>query len=164
MEGERERERSECKMHRRIFAKKKKKKKKYIITNAKCHLPRSCLPPHCRKPNWFTQKFAGNENAPPRCATIPNFYTSPALVTTGPNCPSKHLWRCLTRRILDVAKPVQPCQFFINIRVFCIPTLPGGKNFALSATLTLATIYFASRLGDLGGNLSSPRGIQNLRS
>lgn len=115
-------------MHRRIFAKKKKKKKKYIITNAKCHLPRSCLPPHCRKPNWFTQKFAGNENAPPRCATIPNFYTSPALVTTGPNCPSKHLWRCLTRRILDsVAKPVQPCQFFINIRVFCIPT-SGGKE------------------------------------
>lgn len=91
-------------------------------------------------------------------------FTPPPPSLQRPNCPSKHLWRCLTRRILDsVAKPVQPCQFFINIRVFCIPTLPGGKNFALSATLTLATIYFASRLDDLGGNLFSPRGIQERR-
>lgn len=53
---------------------------------------------------------------------------------------------------------------FSLIFAFFVFQLPGGKNFALSATLTLATIYFASRLGDLGGNLSSPRGIQNLRS
>lgn len=37
MEGERERERSECKMHRRIFAKKKEEEKE--VHHYKCKVP-----------------------------------------------------------------------------------------------------------------------------
>lgn len=93
MEGESSRNEIKCIA---VFLQKRKKKVHYY----KCKVPFASivLATALQKAKLVYLEIRGKRiRGPPRCATIRNFYTSPVLVTTA-KLPSKHLWRCLTRR------------------------------------------------------------------